>query len=31
MDLIGNKCLVFGGSDGAECFADVHILDLGMF
>lgn len=30
MDLVGNKCLVFGGSDGAECFADVHVLDLGM-
>lgn len=29
MSLVGSKCIVYGGSDGAECFSDVHILDLG--
>ncbi|KAM0787775.1 hypothetical protein ACM66B_003830 [Microbotryomycetes sp. NB124-2] len=24
----GSKCIVFGGSDGSECFGDVHVLDL---
>lgn len=28
-NLIGSKCVVFGGSDGGECFSDIHILDLG--
>ncbi|KAH8919570.1 galactose oxidase [Atractiella rhizophila] len=28
MDLVKNKCIVFGGSDGSECFSDFHILDL---
>lgn len=28
MNLVGSKCVVFGGSDGTECFSDVHILDL---
>lgn len=27
--IVGDKCLVFGGSDGSECFSDVSILDLG--
>ncbi|KAJ1929462.1 hypothetical protein IWQ60_001143 [Tieghemiomyces parasiticus] len=27
-NLIQDKLLVFGGSDGVTCFADVHILDL---
>lgn len=31
MNLVGSKCVVYGGSDGTECFADVHILDLGEF
>lgn len=22
-----NKILIYGGSDGQECFADVHVLD----
>ncbi|KAK4049088.1 hypothetical protein OIO90_005558 [Microbotryomycetes sp. JL221] len=26
--LDGSKCVVFGGSDGSECFGDVFILDL---
>ncbi|KAI8814668.1 hypothetical protein BJ742DRAFT_671422 [Cladochytrium replicatum] len=26
--LIGHKVLVFGGSDGRECFSDVRLLDL---
>ncbi|KAL8278979.1 hypothetical protein RQP46_008648 [Phenoliferia psychrophenolica] len=28
MNLVGSKCVVFGGSDGSECFSDVWILDL---
>ncbi|KAK4047705.1 hypothetical protein OIV83_005213 [Microbotryomycetes sp. JL201] len=24
----GSKCVMYGGSDGSECFGDVHILDL---
>lgn len=31
MNLVGNKAIVFGGSDGAECFGDVFILDLGAW
>ncbi|KAH9823395.1 hypothetical protein DFH28DRAFT_1118809 [Melampsora americana] len=27
-NLIGSKCVIFGGSDGGECFSDLHILDL---
>ncbi|KAG0144150.1 hypothetical protein CROQUDRAFT_47747 [Cronartium quercuum f. sp. fusiforme G11] len=27
-NLIGSKCIIFGGSDGGECFSDIHILDL---
>jgi N-acetylneuraminic acid mutarotase len=26
--LVGSKLVVFGGSDGHECFSDCHILDL---
>ena len=29
MDLVGTKAIVFGGSDGTECFSDVWVLDLG--
>lgn len=29
MNLVGGKCVVFGGSDGTECFSDVFVLDLG--
>ncbi len=28
-NLVGNKMIVFGGSDGHASFADVHILNLG--
>ncbi|KNZ55132.1 uncharacterized protein VP01_2759g6 [Puccinia sorghi] len=28
-NLIGSKCVIFGGSDGGECFSDIYILDLG--
>lgn len=28
MSLIGDKAIVYGGSNGADCFADVFILDL---
>ena len=28
-NLIGNKMVVFGGSDGHASFADVHVLNLG--
>lgn len=28
MNLVGSKCVIFGGSDGTECFSDVWILDL---
>jgi hypothetical protein len=28
-NLVGSKLVVYGGSDGHECFSDVHILDLG--
>ncbi|KAI5479159.1 hypothetical protein MNV49_004019 [Pseudohyphozyma bogoriensis] len=28
MTLVGSKAVVFGGSDGTECFSDVFILDL---
>ena len=31
MNLIGDRAVVFGGSDGAECFSDVFILDLSQF
>ncbi|CAH1757052.1 2179_t:CDS:2 [Entrophospora sp. SA101] len=27
-NLVGSKLVVYGGSDGLECFSDVHILDL---
>ena len=27
--LENNRILVFGGSDGQECFSDLHILDTG--
>ncbi|CAG8559980.1 10531_t:CDS:2, partial [Acaulospora morrowiae] len=27
-NLVGNKLVVYGGSDGHECFSDVHVLDL---
>ncbi|RKP06211.1 hypothetical protein THASP1DRAFT_18758 [Thamnocephalis sphaerospora] len=26
--LVGSKLVVFGGSDGHECFSDAHLLDL---
>ena len=29
MNLVGDKVVVFGGSDGVECFSDVFVLDLG--
>lgn len=29
MNLLGNRAIVFGGSDGSECFSDVFVLDLG--
>lgn len=29
MNLVGSKLVVFGGSDGTECFSDVWVLDLG--
>ena len=28
-NLIGNKMVVYGGSDGNHSFSDVHVLDLG--
>jgi hypothetical protein len=28
-NLVGNKMIVFGGSDGHVVFADIHILNLG--
>jgi hypothetical protein len=28
-NLVKDKLIVYGGSDGHECFSDVHILDLG--
>lgn len=28
MNLVGDKAIIFGGSDGVECFSDVFILDL---
>jgi hypothetical protein len=31
INLIGDRAVVFGGSDGAECFSDVFILDLSQF
>ncbi|KAI8461711.1 hypothetical protein BY996DRAFT_6652901 [Phakopsora pachyrhizi] len=27
-NLVGSKCVIFGGSDGGECFSDIHVLDL---
>lgn len=27
-NLVGDKMIVFGGSDGHASFADVHVLDL---
>ncbi|KAI9622604.1 hypothetical protein KEM48_007221 [Puccinia striiformis f. sp. tritici PST-130] len=29
-NLVGSRCIIFGGSDGGECFSDIHILDLGI-
>lgn len=31
MNLLGDRAIVFGGSDGSECFSDVFVLDLGEF
>eukprot|EP00835_Amoeboradix_gromovi_P005969 NODE_626_length_5881_cov_0.289519.p2 type:complete len:270 gc:universal NODE_626_length_5881_cov_0.289519:4324-3515(-) len=31
VNLLGSKAILFGGSDGQECFGDTHILDLGSF
>ncbi|SCV71171.1 BQ2448_2759 [Microbotryum intermedium] len=28
MTLVGSKAVVFGGSDGTECFSDMFVLDL---
>lgn len=28
-NLVKDKLIVYGGSDGHECFSDVHVLDLG--
>src|SRR6185312_3158085 len=28
-NLVGSKMIIYGGSDGHDCFRDVHILDLG--
>lgn len=28
-NLVKDKLVVYGGSDGHECFSDVHVLDLG--
>ncbi|CAG8666797.1 19843_t:CDS:2 [Dentiscutata erythropus] len=30
-NLVGNKLVVYGGSDGHECFDDVFMLDLGKW
>jgi len=30
-NLVGDKYIIYGGSDGHECFSDVHILDLCKF
>lgn len=30
-NLVKDKLIVFGGSDGHECFSDVHVLDLGKW
>ncbi|CAG8504081.1 3471_t:CDS:2 [Paraglomus occultum] len=27
-NLVGSKMIIYGGSDGHDCFRDVHILDL---
>ncbi|KAI8064757.1 hypothetical protein BC940DRAFT_305274 [Gongronella butleri] len=27
-NLVGHKLVIFGGSDGQECFGDVYVLDL---
>jgi len=29
-NLVGDKMIVFGGSDGHASFADVHVLNLSM-
>lgn len=29
-NLVKDKLVVFGGSDGHDCFEDVHVLDLSM-
>lgn len=28
-NLVGDKLVIYGGSDGHTCFGDVHLLDLG--
>lgn len=30
MTRVGDKAVVFGGSDGTECFSDLFLLDLGL-
>jgi hypothetical protein len=30
-NLVGDKMIVFGGSDGHASFADVHVLNLSKF
>jgi N-acetylneuraminic acid mutarotase len=30
-NLVGDKLVVFGGSDGHDCFSDVHVCDLSKF
>jgi hypothetical protein len=30
-NLVGDKLVVFGGSDGHECFSDVHVCDLSKY
>lgn len=27
--LVGDKLVIYGGSDGQTCFGDIHLLDLG--
>lgn len=30
-NLVKDKLVVFGGSDGHDCFEDIHVLDLSKF
>ncbi|CAM0142355.1 unnamed protein product [Umbelopsis sp. WA50703] len=30
-NLVGDKLVVFGGSDGHDCFSDVHVCDLSKY